>query len=96
MDQVGQHGRDGGRHGQPDLEAAIGDVMPRPSRPWPDDGRAGACARPDPGPAIDHRRIGLDTGAYATGVLSAMRFQDTDRTTLQTRVIDGRVMLRRD
>ena len=44
---------------------------------------------------IDHRRIGLDTGAYATGVLSAMRFRDADRTTLQAHVIDGRVMLRR-
>jgi serine/threonine protein phosphatase 1 len=40
-----------------------------------------------PSPAFhqDHRRVGLDTGAYATGVLTAMRFQGTSRSLLQTR-----------
>jgi serine/threonine protein phosphatase 1 len=32
----------------------------------------------------DHRRIGLDTGAYATGVLSAVRLEGSERAALQT------------
>lgn len=31
----------------------------------------------------DHRRIGLDTGAYMTGVLSACRFEETERRLVQ-------------
>ncbi len=37
----------------------------------------------------DHRRIGLDTGAYATGVLSAVRLEGEDRRLLQTRRLPG-------
>lgn len=33
---------------------------------------------------MDHRRIGIDTGAYATGVLTALRLQGTDRHLIQT------------
>jgi serine/threonine protein phosphatase 1 len=33
----------------------------------------------------DHRRIGLDTGAYATGVLSAVRLEGEGRRLVQTR-----------
>jgi len=32
----------------------------------------------------DHRRIGIDTGAYATGVLTALRLDGADRQILQT------------
>lgn len=32
----------------------------------------------------DHRRIGIDTGAYATGVLTALRLYGSDRQVLQT------------
>jgi len=32
----------------------------------------------------DHRRIGIDTGAYATGVLSALRLEGEARSLLQT------------
>lgn len=32
----------------------------------------------------DHRRIGIDTGAYATGVLSALRLEGESRSLLQT------------
>lgn len=32
----------------------------------------------------DHRRIGIDTGAYATGVLSGLRLEGEDRWVLQT------------
>lgn len=32
----------------------------------------------------DHRRIGIDTGAYATGVLTALRLDGGDRRLLQT------------
>ena len=32
----------------------------------------------------DHRRIGIDTGAYATGVLTALRLSGPDREVLQT------------
>ncbi|MGA0545822.1 metallophosphoesterase family protein [Brevundimonas sp. VNH65] len=50
---------------------------------------------PTPELHADHRRIGLDTGAYATGVLSAMRFQDADRAALQVRVVGGKVAVKR-
>lgn len=39
----------------------------------------------------DHRRIGVDTGAYATGVLSAVRLEGTTRTLIQT-VVEGRAV----
>ncbi len=39
-------------------------------------------------PAVTPARIGLDTGAYETGVLSAMRFEDEERVWLAVR--DGR------
>jgi serine/threonine protein phosphatase 1 len=32
---------------------------------------------------VDYRRIGLDTGAYASGVLSSVRLSDLDQTILQ-------------
>jgi len=41
----------------------------------------------------DNRRIGLDTGAYATGVLSALRLEGSERGLLQTAVSGGRVGL---
>lgn len=39
-----------------------------------------------PSPAVyaDHRRIGIDTGAYATGVLTALRLSDAGRQVVQT------------
>jgi serine/threonine protein phosphatase 1 len=44
---------------------------------------------------IDDRRIGLDTGAYATGVLSVARFEGEDRRLIQThRDESGRYNLR--
>lgn len=43
----------------------------------------------------DHRRIGLDTGAYATGVLTALRLEGLSAELLQTGVEGGRVRLER-
>lgn len=43
----------------------------------------------------DQRRIGLDTGAYATGVLSALRLEDDRREVLQTTVSGDGVKLAR-
>ena len=37
----------------------------------------------------DHRRIGLDTGAYATGVLSAVRLEGEDRRLIQAKRQSG-------
>ena len=42
---------------------------------------------PEPAPFIGPQRIGIDTGAYATGVLTAVRLQGTARTFIQA---DGR------
>lgn len=39
----------------------------------------------------DHRRIGLDTGAYATGVLSALRLEGEERRLAQTAMTAGRI-----
>lgn len=39
----------------------------------------------------DHRRIGVDSGAYATGVLSAVRLEGTTRALIQT-VVEGRAV----
>jgi serine/threonine protein phosphatase 1 len=43
----------------------------------------------------DHRRIGIDTGAYATSVLTGLRLFGTDRQVLQTRRRAGHVDLDR-
>jgi serine/threonine protein phosphatase 1 len=40
-------------------------------------------------PFADHRRIGLDTGAYATGVLTACRFEGEERRLVQVRRTPG-------
>lgn len=43
-------------------------------------------------PHLDHRRIGVDTGAYATGVLTALRIDGTEERFLQAvREADGTV-----
>ncbi len=42
---------------------------------------------------IDHRRIGVDTGAYATGVLTALRLEGESRWLLQTAKFGGGVEL---
>jgi len=36
-------------------------------------------------PFLDGRRIGVDTGAYATGVLTAVRLLGDDRRIIQAR-----------
>ena len=41
----------------------------------------------------DHRRIGLDTGAYATGVLTAVRLEGAERAALQTAMTGSGVEL---
>ncbi|WP_158913674.1 hypothetical protein [Caulobacter sp. S45] len=41
---------------------------------------------PTPEPHLDKRRIGVDTGAYATGLLTAIRLQETRQTLLQARI----------
>ncbi|KRA64672.1 serine/threonine protein phosphatase [Caulobacter sp. Root656] len=41
----------------------------------------------------DHRRIGLDTGAYATGVLTAVRLEGEERAALQTAMTGSGVEL---
>jgi len=38
-------------------------------------------------PRIEPHRIGLDTGAYATGVLTAIRFEDGELAVLQARAV---------
>jgi serine/threonine protein phosphatase 1 len=38
---------------------------------------------PEPEPFLGKHRLGLDTGAYATGILTAARLYGTDRTILQ-------------
>jgi len=43
----------------------------------------------------DHRRIGIDTGAYATGVLTGLRLEGEARELLQTAVAAGKVSLNR-
>lgn len=48
---------------------------------------------PTPDVVWDDRRIGLDTGAYATGVLTALRLQADTRVLLQTRRTDNGVEL---
>jgi serine/threonine protein phosphatase 1 len=50
-----------------------------------------------PGPEVysDHRRICLDTGSYATGVLTAIRLQGADRELHQARRGGGKVRMER-
>ena len=50
-----------------------------------------------PGETIhaDARRIGIDTGAYATGVLSGIRLEGTAREVVQTRIAGRTVSLSR-
>ncbi|CAN5267198.1 metallophosphoesterase family protein [soil metagenome] len=43
------------------------------------------CHTPSPEPQLEHWRIGVDTGAYATGVLTAVRLEGTGREILQAR-----------
>lgn len=38
----------------------------------------------------DHRRVGIDTRAYESGVLTALRLAGTERRILQTSRVDGR------
>ena len=40
---------------------------------------------PEPEPFVGRQRIGIDTGAYATGVLTAVRLHATERNILQAR-----------
>lgn len=46
---------------------------------------------PEPSVAADDRRIGLDTGAYATGVLTSLRLEGAAASLLQTQVTAGTV-----
>ena len=50
---------------------------------------------PEPAVMADHRRFGIDTGAYATGVLTALRLQGAACSLLQTEVVAGAVTVRR-
>jgi len=43
----------------------------------------------------DTRRIGIDTGAYATGVLTGLRLEKEDRLILQASSENGAIVLRR-
>ena len=46
---------------------------------------------PDEHVHSDHRRIGVDTGAYATGVLTGLRLEGDQRRICQTRIV-GKVV----
>jgi serine/threonine protein phosphatase 1 len=46
---------------------------------------------PEPAVMADQRRIGIDTGAYATGVLTALRLQGKAASLIQTQVVSGEV-----
>lgn len=50
---------------------------------------------PSPAFHMDERRIGLDTGAYATGILTAMRFEGDHKELLQVRGLGGRIFTER-
>lgn len=43
----------------------------------------------------DHRRIGIDTGAYASGKLTALRLEGTSRQILQTQFFGGTIQVQR-
>ncbi|MDB5439225.1 MAG: diadenosine tetraphosphatase [Caulobacteraceae bacterium] len=50
---------------------------------------------PTPEPHIDHRRIGIDTGAYLTGVLTAVRLEGEERRLIQAvRQPDDSIIIR--
>jgi len=51
-----------------------------------------------PGEAVhaDHRRIAIDTGAYATGMLTGLRLEGAARETLQTRMAGPTIRLERN
>lgn len=49
---------------------------------------------PEPEPYVSARRIGLDTGAYALGVLTAVVLDGTARRLIQARSISGKQSLR--
>jgi serine/threonine protein phosphatase 1 len=50
---------------------------------------------PEPEVTADHRRFGLDTGAYMTGILTALRLESATASLLQTEVTEGEVRVRR-
>ncbi|CAN5399200.1 metallophosphoesterase family protein [soil metagenome] len=50
---------------------------------------------PEDRATIDHRRIGIDTGAYATGVLTAIRLEGPQVALLQTRNTELEAMIAR-
>lgn len=50
---------------------------------------------PEPAVHADQRRIGIDTGAYATGVLTALRLEGATADLLQTQVAAGVVTVRK-
>lgn len=50
---------------------------------------------PSPAYHMDARRIGLDTGAYATGVLSAMRFERDVRELLVIKAVGAQIVSER-
>lgn len=50
---------------------------------------------PTEDPHVDHRRIGVDTGAYATGVLTALRLDGSEERFIQAvRAPEGDVVIR--
>jgi serine/threonine protein phosphatase 1 len=51
---------------------------------------------PAEAPYIDHRRVGVDTGAYATGVLTALEVLDDARGFLQARRIGSEITISRE
>ena len=50
---------------------------------------------PEPEVTANHRRFGLDTGAYATGVLTALRLEGSTASLLQTEVAEAQVRVRK-
>jgi serine/threonine protein phosphatase 1 len=44
---------------------------------------------PSEEPQLTRYRLGVDTGAYATGVLTAIRLQDEDQRVIQARARRG-------
>ena len=50
---------------------------------------------PEMKPYVGERRIGLDTGAYLTGVLSAIRLFDVDRSVIQVTAAESAVKRKR-
>lgn len=44
---------------------------------------------PEPAPVLGRHRIGIDTGAYATGVLTALRLEGAERAIIQATAAGG-------